>query len=162
MTERYPDEDKLNLLSGTSDPGTGLPLPAIGETPYFTSFYRLADHINRLLEPVNQLRVYQDGDLSFGVRPGVLQIGDDVVEYIGAEAQALTDNAENSIYLTASGTTLTLNVSDSGFPAPSVSPHWPLAVISTGTASALGQAGQYTHPDIQDRRSLLWNRGPLS
>jgi hypothetical protein len=162
MTERYPDDDTLNLLSGTSDARSGMPLPAIGETPYFTSFYRLADHINRLLEPVNQLRVYQDGDLSFGIRPGLLQIGDDVVQYPGAETQSLTDNAENSIYLTASGTTLTLNVSDSGFPAPSVSPHWPLAVISTGTASAQGVSGRYAHEDIQDRRALLWNRGPLS
>jgi hypothetical protein len=162
MTEQYPQDDALNLLSGLEDSQTGLPLPAIGESPYFTSFYRMADHINRLLAPANHLRVFKDGDLTFGVRPGPVQIGDDLIDFAGLDAQTLVNNAENSIYLTASGTTLTLHVSQTGLPAPSVTAHWPLAVISTGTASVQGQSGQYGHADIRDLRSLLWNRGPLN
>jgi hypothetical protein len=162
MTERYPDDDALNALSGLTDAGTGLPLPAIGESPYFTSFYRLADHINRMLAPVNQLRVYKDGDLSFGVRPGWLQSGDDAIEYAGAESQALTDDAVNSVYLTVSGTTVTLNVSTSGFPTPSVTPHWPLATIATGSHSVAATAGNYTHADITDHRTRAWASGPVT
>lgn len=162
MTESYPDDDALNALSGLTDAATGMPLPAIGESPYFTSFYRLADHINRMLAPVNQLRVYKDGDLTFGVRPGWVQSGDDAIEYAGAESQALTDDAVNSIYLTVSGTTLTLHVSDSGFPTPSVTPHWPLATIATGNQSAAASAGSYSHVDMTDHRARAWADGPVS
>ena len=60
-----------DALSGTTDPGTDLVYPAIGESTYYTTMYRL---VHRLLAvagtPGNELRAYKDGDLTFGVRAG--------------------------------------------------------------------------------------------
>jgi len=77
------------------------------------------------------------------VRAGEYFTGDAAVDYAGATAQALTNNATNYIHLTAGGT---LTVNTTGFPVPSLTPHIPLATIVTS-------AGQYTHSDITDHRS---------
>lgn len=162
MSELYPSDDQLNALSGTTDPDTALAFPAIGQSPYYTSFYRLIDQINRLLAPLNALRVYKDGALSFAVRPGTLSDGDNLIEYAGAAGQVLSDNAVNSIYLTCDAGVATLGVSTTGWPTPSTTPHWPLAVIRTGSESAAGDAGQYDHGDVTDVRAIVLLNSPRS
>ncbi|MHC4718665.1 MAG: hypothetical protein ACYS5V_16985, partial [Planctomycetota bacterium] len=141
-----------DALSGTTDAGTGLTYPAIGESTYYTTMYRL---IRRLLTlavmPGNQLRVYRDGELTFGVRPGQVALGTTMVSYAGCAAGSLTNNQTNYVYLTVADLLAgdSASVSTTGFPADGTF-FVPLAEIVTA-------AGTYTIDDITDcsGRALL-------
>ena len=136
-----------DALSGTTDAGTDLTFPAIGESTYYTTMYRL---IRRLLTlavtPGNQLRVYPDGEMTFGVRGGEIPVGTTMVSYAGCTGQALTNNQTNYVYLTVAdllaGDSVTVNTT--GFPTDG-SFHVPLATIVTA-------AGAYSHSDLTDYR----------
>ena len=142
MTELYPSDASLNALSGTADPEQQVHYPAIGESPYYTSFYKMLHRLLNVSRRAGDLRVYQDGPLSFGVRAGQFADGDTVTSYAGSSGNALTEGATNHIYLTAGGV---LTVSTVGFPDPSAEPHIPLATIATA-------AGGYAQGDIVDCR----------
>jgi len=134
---------QANALSGTTDSDTADVYQTIGESTYYTTDYRLTEKMLRMIKPAgNSLRVYQDGDLTFGVRAGHYYNGSTLVTYAGATAQALTNNLTNYIYLTAAGT-LTKNTS--GFPSPALTPHIPLATILTAS-------GTYLYTAITDYR----------
>lgn len=98
-------------------------------------------------------RVVKDGTLTFGVRAMDWLNGDTLVEKAQDDAEALTNNATNYIYYTASGT-LTKNTT--GFPTPSTTPHIRLATIATGTASGAGVSGTYAYTDITDKRQTAF------
>jgi len=149
MTELYPSDSDLNALSGTSDSGQGVLYVSTGESPYYTNFYKMLYRLLDVARRAGDLRVYKDGDLTFGVRAGMYLNADAAVSYAGAAAQALTDDATNYLYLTADGT-LTKNTT--GFPVPSVTPHIRLATIATGSASGAGVSGEYAYTDITDKR----------
>ncbi len=142
MTEQFPTDAELNALSGTADSRQEVPYPAIGESPYYTSFYRMLYRLLDVARRAGDLRVYKDGDLTFGVRAGRFADGDTTVEYAGSTGNALTNNATNYIYLTADSTPA---VNITGFPDPSATPHVPLATIATA-------AGGYGLDDITDCR----------
>jgi hypothetical protein len=142
MSELYPTDTDLTALSGTSDPEQAVPYPAIGESPYYLSFYRMLYRLLDTARRAGDLRVYKDGDLTCGIRPGRFMDGDTPRTIPGATAVALTDNAVNAIYLAADGTP---TVSITGFPDPSVAPHVPLATITTA-------AGTYDFADVEDHR----------
>lgn len=150
MTELYPSDIEINALSGTSDAEQEVYYPPIGESPYYTSFYKMLQRLLDVARRAGDLRVYKDGDLTFGVRTGQVAVGDTITTCSAAAGQALTDDATNSIYLTAAGA---ITVSTSGFPAPLTTPHVPLATIATGSASAAGISGSYAAEDITDCRS---------
>jgi hypothetical protein len=142
MTELYPPDADLRALSGTTDAEQEVPFIATGESPYYTSFYRMLYRLLDVARRAGDLRIFKDGDLTFGVRAGALQDGDTVREFAGADEQALTNNQTNYIYLTAHAT---LTVNTGGFPDPSATPHIPLATITTS-------GGTYAHADIADHR----------
>ena len=142
MTEQYLTDSELNALSGTSDAEQGIAYPTIYESPYYTSFYKMLYRLLDVARRAGDLRVFKDGDLTFGVRAGRYLNGDTAVNYAGAAEQSLTNNATNYIYLTAAGT---LTVNTTGFPTASDTPHLPLATILTA-------AGVYDHDDITDYR----------
>ena len=100
--------------------------------------YRLLNVTRR----AGDLRVYKDGDITFGVRAGKFLNDDSEVSFSAVSEQTLTDDATNYIYLIADGT-LTKNTT--GFPVPSVTPHIRLATIVTVD-------GSYDHDDITDYR----------
>ncbi len=134
---------QADALSGTTDGDTDLKYPTIGESTYYTTMYRLIHRLLTLSKPAgNSLRVYKDGELTFGVRPGRYMDGDTARDYAGASGQALTNDQTNYIYLTANGT---LTVNTTGFPNPSATPHIPLAAVTTSE-------GSYSHDDITDYR----------
>ncbi|MGA2265404.1 MAG: hypothetical protein ABSH10_03125 [Phycisphaerae bacterium] len=151
MAEIFPSDTELNGLSGTADAEQAVPYIPVGLLPYHTEFYKMLYRLLDVSRRAGDLRVYKDdsGELKFGVRPGKFLHGDAAVDYAGASGQDLTDNAVNAIYLAATGV---LTVGTSGFPAPSATPHIPLATIATGTASAAGISGKYAHQDITDYR----------
>jgi hypothetical protein len=142
MSELYPTDAELTALSGVSDPEQGVAYPAIGESPYYVSFYRMLYRLLDTARRAGDLRVYKDGDLSAGIRPGRFMDGDTPRQFAGAEELTLTNNATNAIYLTADGTP---TVSTAGFPDPSAVAHLPLATITTA-------AGEYDFADIEDHR----------
>ncbi|MFW6061843.1 MAG: right-handed parallel beta-helix repeat-containing protein, partial [Planctomycetota bacterium] len=152
MTELYPADDQLNALSGAADPQQGVRYPAIGESPYYTSFYKTLYRLLDVARRAGDFRVYKDGELSFGVKGGKLPDGDQIREVAEVTAQPLTDNALNYIYLTVDSGTPEVHADTGGFPAASEQPHLPLATIATGTASAEGVSGSYAHEDITDWR----------
>jgi len=132
MSETYPSDCELNNLSGTSDAEQEVLFVPIGESPYYTSFYKMLYRLLNVARRAGDLRVYKDGDLTFGVRAGKYFNGDTAVDYAGATGQSLTNNQTNYIYLTADGT---LTVNTTGFPVPSVTPHIPLATITTSAGN---------------------------
>ena len=142
MTEIYPSDAELNAQSGSADAEQEVLYVATGESPYYTSFYKMLYRLLDAARRAGDLRVFKDGDLTFGVRAGLFMDGDTPVEYAGASAQALTASETNTIYLTADGT-LTVNIT--GFPDPSETPHVPLATIEAG-------ADDYAFSDLTDYR----------
>ena len=101
---------------------------------------------------MNELRVFKDGDLTYGVRAGLFAFGDLVVSYAGADAQGLANDDTNYIYLESDGTRVD---NTTGFPVPSVTPHIPLATIATGTASVAAVTSKYDQIDIVDYRGRV-------
>ena len=132
MTELYPSDAELNALSGTTDSEQEVVFPSIYEAPYYTTFYKMLHGLLNVSRRAGDLRVFQDGSITFGVRAGVFLDGDSVVNYAGAAEQSLTDNATNYVFLTAAGT-LTKNTT--GFPDPSTLPHIRLGAIVTGSGT---------------------------
>jgi len=152
MAETALSNAAANALSGTTDSDTDAVYPTIGESTYYTTMYRMLQRMLEVEKLVNELRVYQDGALTFGVRAGRASHGTNVYSYAGATEQSLTDDTTNYIWLQVDSGALTLYVNTSAFPDPSATPHIPLATIATGTASALGSGDTYTHEDITDYR----------
>ena len=142
MTEQNPTTVELEALSGTADAGTGIVYVPDGLRPYASAFYRMMYRLLNTCRRAGDLRVYKDGALTFGVKPGRWMNGDTQIDYAGASEQALTDDATNYIYLTADGT---LTVATDAFPLPSVTPHIRLATIETAD-------GTYDFADIDDHR----------
>lgn len=111
MTERYPDDTALLTLS--EDPATGVEYIPTGTSPYFLEFRKLMQRTLLATQRANDLRVYQDGDLSVGVRAGRCVVAGNVIDYTGAVAQPVTNNMTSYVYLDAGGT---LQISTSGMP----------------------------------------------
>jgi len=149
MAEQYPSDSDLNALSGTTG-ASGLPHMTTGEAPHYTWWHKLNDWLDRIVAATGgALRLYKDGDLTFGVRPGRFLNGASAVNYSGATGQALTDDDTNYVYLTAAGA-LTVNVT--GFPSALTTPHLPLAAVAVGSESEAGVSGEYNVEDITDYR----------
>ena len=142
VSEYHPADNDLNALSGTSDPDQGVPFPAVYESPYYTSFYRMLRSLLNVARRAGDLRVYKDGALTFGMRAGQFLDGSTLRTIDPAVEQALTDDATNVVYLTADGT---LTVDIDAFPDPADTPHVRLATITTA-------GGDYDLDDIEDQR----------
>jgi len=142
MAETYPDDADLNALSGTSEAIQEVYYPAIAEKPHYLAMYKTLSRLLSVALRAGDLRVYKDGDLTFGVRAGRFNDGDTARSYAGSTENALTDDATNYIYLAADGT---LTVNTTGYPDPSATPHVPLATIETAD-------GAFDLADITDHR----------
>jgi len=140
MTETHPTDAQLNDMSGTADAEQEVLFIPTGESPYYTSFYKMLYRLLKVSRRAGDLRVFKDGDLTFGVRAGKWFNGDALIEKAELTEQSLTNNQTNYIYYTAAGA---LTVNTTGFPVPSVTPHIPLAAITTS-------AGDYDGRDASD------------
>jgi len=151
MPELYPSDAMLLALNGTLTPLQELLHHTMNQSPHYLWLFKLVHQIERAFAQAGALRVYRDGVLTFGVRAGTFANGATTISYVGATAQALTDDATNSIYLTAAGV---LTVATDGFPAAATTPHVPLATIVTAD-------GTYADADITDLRGAAL-AAPLS
>ena len=78
----------------------------------------------------NDLRVYDEGGLDIGVKPGKFQAGTQEVNYVGSSGNALADDKANIyIYLTNAGVLVTNEYS--GFPDMATTPHVRLGIATT-------------------------------
>lgn len=129
MPELNPDD--ATLLALASDPATGVEYIPTGESPYYLAFRRMLYRLLRATERANDLRVYQVGGLSVGVRPGRCVINTTPIDFAGAEDITLTAGGETWLYLDAQGS---LQTDANGFPADRAT-FVPLARIVTDSAA---------------------------
>lgn len=101
MGEWYPEDGALLALS--EDAATGVEYITTGKSPYYLEFRRMLYRLLRASERANDLRVYQDGELSVGVRPGRCVIGTAAVSVPGVEGLVVPAGTVSWLWLDAAG-----------------------------------------------------------
>jgi len=128
MAEVYPSESEL--LNIQSDEETGVEYIPTGQSPYYLHFRKLLYRLLLAVKRSNDLRVYDEGGLSIGVKSGKFWLGTNLVNYSGSSGNILADNKANIyIYLNSNGGLVTNEYN--AFPDMAVTPHIRLAVVST-------------------------------
>lgn len=128
MAEVYPsDSELLNLMSELE---TGVEYIPTGTAPYYLHFRKLLHRLLLATKRANDLRLYDEGGLVFGVKAGKFWDGNTLVEYVGSSGNVLADNKSGIfVYLdNAGGLHFTDYVM---FPDQGTSNHVRLAKIST-------------------------------
>ena len=127
MAEVYPSDNfLLNLIS---DNETGVEYIETGKASYYLEFRRLLHRLLLATRRANDLRVFDEGDLNFGIKAGQYWNGSTLVDYQGSSGQTLADNKENIyIYLDSAGSLVYDEYS--GFPPVTVN-HIRLAKVTT-------------------------------
>lgn len=128
MTETYPSDAELTALSGSSDAEQERLFPTTNADPWVVEIFKALQRRDLVMARAGDLRVYRDGDATVGVRAGRLLDGDTPRDYAGSQANELTYADVHYLYLTAAGV---LTINTTGFPAPSTTPHIPLAAVTT-------------------------------
>jgi len=127
MSETYPsDNDLLNLLSEAE---TGVEYIPTGTAPYYLHFRKLLHRLMLACRRGNDLRVFDEGGLSIGIKAGKYWVGNTLVTYAGSSANSLADDTMVYIYLDASGTLVTNEYTS--WPDMSMVKHVRLAVVTT-------------------------------
>jgi len=128
MAEVYPsDSELLNLQSDTE---TGVEYIPTGTAPYYLHFRKLLYRLLLATRRANDLRVYGEGGLDIGVKPGKFWLGTDLIEYAGSSGTPLADN-KPAIYLYLNGSGDLVTDEYTGFPAMADAAHVRLAIVST-------------------------------
>jgi hypothetical protein len=128
MAEVYPSDNEL--LNMQSDSETGIEYIPTGTAPYYLHFRKLLYRLLLATRRANDLRVYDEGVLDIGVKPGKFWLGTTLINYAGSTGNTLADDKENIyIYLNSSGTLVTNEYSS--FPDMATTPHIRLAQVCT-------------------------------
>lgn len=128
MSEVYPSDNEL--LNLQSDAETGVEYIPTGTAPYYLHFRKLLYRLLLSMRRANDLRVYDEGGLDIGVKPGNFWLDTDLIEYAGSSSNVLADDKPNIyIYLDAQGDLVTDQYG--GFPNMITTPHVRLAVVTT-------------------------------
>lgn len=142
MAEVYPSDGTLNAL--TEHALSGVEYIATGQAPYYLHFRKLVYRLLLALEKAGELRVFDEGGISVGVKSGKFMCNGSIQSYAGSTGNSLTDNATNYIYLNGSGA---LTISTSAYPDLET-PHMRLATVVT----ASGDISSIT----DDRGQHIW------
>jgi hypothetical protein len=128
MAEVYPTDNEL--LNMQSDGETGVEYIPTGTAPYYLHFRKLLYRLLLATRRANDLRVYDEGGLDIGVKPGKFWLGTEPISYAGSSGNTLIDDKPNIyIYLDSSASLVTNEYS--GFPDMTTTPHIRLAQVST-------------------------------
>lgn len=128
MAEAYPTDNEL--LNIQADGETGVEYIPTGTAPYYLHFRKLLYRLLLATRRANDLRVYDEGGLDIGVKPGKFWLGTELVSYAGSSGNTLADDKPNIyIYLDASGSLVTNEYTS--FPDMATTPHIRLAQVST-------------------------------
>jgi hypothetical protein len=101
MPERYPDD--VTLLTLDQDPDTGVEYIPTGRSPYYLEFRRLVQRTLVAAARANDLRLYQDGDLAIGVRPGRCLIRGAPLEFAGVSAVSVAPGVVTQFWIDDAG-----------------------------------------------------------
>jgi hypothetical protein len=128
MSEVYPSDNEL--LNLQQDDETGVEYIATGQAPYYLHFRKLLYRLLLATRRANDLRVYDEGGLDIGVKPGKFWSGTQQINYAGSSGNTLGDDKANIyIYLTSEGV-LVMNEYN-GFPDMATMSHVRLAIVTT-------------------------------
>ncbi len=128
MAEVYPSDNEL--LNMQSDSETGVEYIPTGTAPYYLHFRKLLQRLLLAARRANDLRVYDEGGLDIGVKPGKFWLGTQLISYTGSSGNTLADDKQNIyIYLDASATLVTNEYGS--FPDMATTPHIRLAQVGT-------------------------------
>ena len=128
MAEVYPSDNEL--LNIQSDTETGVEYIATGTAPYYLEFRKLLYRLLLSTRRANDLRVYDEGGLDIGVKPGKFWLSTELISYEGSSGNTLADDKQDIyIYLDSSGSLVTNEYNS--FPDMSATPHIRLATVST-------------------------------
>jgi hypothetical protein len=137
MTEAYPSDNEL--LNLQSDAETGVEYIPTGTAPYYLHFRRLLHRLLLATCRANDLRVYDEGGLDIGVKPGKFWLGTDLVAFAGSTGNTLVDDKTAVyVYLDAGGNLVTDEYI--AFPNMATTPHIRLAVVSTSGGDIVSNA----------------------
>lgn len=137
MPELHPDD--ATLLALERDSATGVEYIPTGASPYYLAFRRLLHRLLRATERANDLRVYQAGELSAGVRPGRCVINATPLDFAGVDSLTIPAGGETWLYLDANAA---LQSDQEGFPQDRAT-FLPLARVTADADTITG---------IEDRR----------
>jgi hypothetical protein len=128
MAEVYPSDNEL--LNLQTDGETGVEYIATGQAPYYLHFRKLLYRLLLATRRANDLRVYDEGGLDIGVKPGKFLAGTQQVNYAGSSGNTLADDKTNIyVYLTSTGVLVTNEYNS--FPDMATTPHLRLAIVTT-------------------------------
>jgi hypothetical protein len=128
MAEVYPTDNEL--LNIQSDTETGVEYIPTGTAPYYLHFRKLLYRLLLATRRANDLRVYDEGGLDIGVKPGKFWLGTELVSYEGSSSNTLADDKTNIyIYLDDQGNLVTDEYDN--FPDMATTPHVRLAMVAT-------------------------------
>ena len=145
MSEVYPSDNEL--LNLQSDAETGVEYIPTGTAPYYLHFRKLLHRLLLSARRANDLRVYDEGGLNVGVKPGKFWLSTDLVDYVGSSGNTLADNQPNIyIYLDAQGDLITDEYN--GFPNMASTPHVRLAVLTTSGGDIISLSDRRTGHNI--------------
>ena len=144
MAEVYPtDNDLLNILS---DIETGVEYIPTGTAPYYLHFRKLLHRLLLACRRGNDLRVFDEGGLSVGVKAGKYWVGNDLVTYASSSGNSLADNTTAYVYLDSSGTLVTNEYT--AWPDMVMSKHVRLAIVTTVNGDIATIADSRDHHSI--------------
>ncbi|MHC4070762.1 MAG: hypothetical protein ACYSW0_01500 [Planctomycetota bacterium] len=128
MAEVYPSDNEL--LNMQSDSETGVEYIPTGTAPYYLHFRKLLQRLLLAARRANDLRVYDEGGLDIGVKPGKFWFGTQLISYTGSSGNTLADDKQDTyIYLDSSATLVTNEYGS--FPDMATTPHIRLAQVNT-------------------------------
>lgn len=128
MAEVYPSDSELSNL--ISEAETGIEYIPTGTAPYYIHFRKLLYRLLLATRRANDLRLFDEGDLNFGVKAGKFWNGNELVSYAGSSGNTLADNKSNIfIYVDAAGNLFFTDYVM--FPDMGFTKHVRLAVVST-------------------------------
>ena len=102
MPELYPSDS--TLLALTEDPITGVEYIPTGRSPYFLEFRRLIERMLLVSKRTNDLRLYQEGDLSVGIRAVRCFVNNITIEFTGTTGISVASNVSTYFWIDFAGT----------------------------------------------------------
>jgi len=137
MAESYPSDNEL--LNIQSDGETGVEYIPTGTAPYYLHFRKLLYRLLLAARRANDLRVYDEGGLDVGVKPGKFWLATQLISCQGSSGNTLADDKQNIyVYLDSAGTLVTNEYT--GFPDMTTTPHVRLAQVCTAAGDIVSIA----------------------
>jgi hypothetical protein len=157
MPEYYPADDEL--LSRAGDEHTGLEYIATGKTPYYLEFRRLVHRLATAAARSGDLRPFQDGPLTIGVKPGRCVVGGQRITYAGDAEVPVASVGTTRVYLDAAGV---LQTTTDLFPDdPSMFVPIAEVAVEDGSITELADLRGETFLRSPGARDGIWMRGVI-